>query len=106
VRGALKRAARAQQTATWADLKEQLGSALPHMSEDDRCRLVARMDAGCARDEPLLSSILAAGDPQLTEAYRLSANTLGGHLPANDRELLRDVIDADVRQTHAYWRHR
>ncbi|MFD5806518.1 transposase [Streptomyces sp. NPDC127020] len=27
-------------------------------------------------------------------------------LPADDREVLREVIDADVRQTHAFWRHR
>ncbi|MFI1568156.1 hypothetical protein ACH4ZX_34920 [Streptomyces sp. NPDC020490] len=47
-----------------------------------------------------------AGDPQMAEAYRLSANLLCGHLPADDREVLRDVIDADVRQTHAYWRPR
>ncbi len=107
VRGALKRAARAQQTVTWAALKAQLGSALPHMSDTERQRLVALVDAASSqRDEPLLSSVLAAGDPQLAEAYRLSANLLGGRLPADDREVLWDVIDADVRQTHAYWRHR
>ncbi|TGB03228.1 hypothetical protein [Streptomyces sp. MZ04] len=106
VRGALKRTARTQQTITWAELKEQLGSALPRISEEERRQLVVRVDETSERDEPLLSSILAAGDPQLAEAYRLSANLLGGQLPAGDRELLRDVIDADVRQTHAYWRHR
>ncbi|MDI1456479.1 hypothetical protein ACWDU8_05790 [Streptomyces sp. NPDC003388] len=64
------------------------------------------MDAASQRDEPLLSSVLTAGDPQLAEGYRLSANLHGGDLPADDRELLRDVIDADVRQTHACWRPR
>lgn len=59
------------------------------------------MDAGAERDEPLLTSILTAADAQLAKAYRLSANLLGGQLPADDREVLRDVIDADVRQTHA-----
>ncbi|MEU5958243.1 hypothetical protein [Streptomyces sp. NPDC047525] len=106
VRGALKRTARAQQMVTWTDLKDQLGSALPRMSEEDRRELIARVDEVAQRDEPLLSSILAAGDPQLAEAYRLSLINQGGHLPPEDREALRDVIDADVRQTHAYWRHR
>ncbi|MFJ2627646.1 hypothetical protein ACIO6T_30670 [Streptomyces sp. NPDC087532] len=106
VRGALKRTARAQQTVTWADLKGQLGAALPRMSEVERRQLIVLVDEASERDEPLLSSVLAAGDPQLAEAYRLSANLLGGQLPADERELLRDVIDADVRQTHAYWSHR
>ncbi|MGW8688021.1 hypothetical protein ACWGNN_44840 [Streptomyces sp. NPDC055817] len=106
VRGALKRTARAQQTVTWAELQAQLGSALSYMSEADRRSLIARVDEASERDEPLLSSVLAAGDPQLAEAYRLSANSCGGQLPPDDRELLWDVIDADVRKTHAYWRHR
>ncbi|MFH9418928.1 MULTISPECIES: hypothetical protein [Streptomyces] len=106
VRGALKRAARAQQTLTWAALKEQLGSALPAMTEQERQQLVALVDAASEREEPLLSSILAAGDPAMAEAYRLSANLLGGGLPADDREVLREVIDADVRQTHTFWQHR
>jgi hypothetical protein len=106
VRSALKRVARAQQTLTWAALKGQLGAALPEITDQERQRLIALVDAASERDEPLLSSVLAAGDPQLAEAYRLSANILGGHLPADDREVLRDVIDADVRQTHAYWRPR
>ncbi|WP_186780201.1 hypothetical protein [Streptomyces salinarius] len=106
VRGALKRVARAQQTLTWAALKGQLGTALPDMTGQERQRLIALVDAASQRDEPLLSSILAAADPQLAEAYRLSANLLGGHLPADDREILREVIDADVHQTHAYWRPR
>ncbi|WP_324790415.1 hypothetical protein [Streptomyces sp. H51] len=106
VRGALMRVARAQQTLTWAALQGQLGTALPDMTDRERKRLIALVDAVSERDEPLLSSVLAAGDPHLAEAYRLSANLLGGHLPADDREVLRDVIDADVRQTHAYWRSR
>ncbi|MFJ8113058.1 hypothetical protein [Streptomyces sp. NPDC096132] len=106
VRGALMRVARAQQTLTWAALKGQLGAALPDMTDQERQRLIALVDAASQRDEPLLSSVLAAADPQLAEAYRLSANLLGGHLPADDREVLRDVIDADVRHTHVYWRPR
>jgi hypothetical protein len=106
VRGALMRVARAQQTLTWTALKGQLGTALPDMTDQERQRLIALVDAASQRDEPLLCSVLAAADPQLAEAYRLSTNLLGGHLPADDREVLRDVIDADVRQTHAYWRPR
>ncbi|MDC2960372.1 hypothetical protein PO587_38700 [Streptomyces gilvifuscus] len=106
VRSALIRVARAQQTLTWAALKGQLGTALPDMTDQERQHLIALVDAASERDEPLLSSVLAAADPQLAEAYRLSANLLGGHLPPDDRELLRDVIDADAHQTHAYWRPR
>ncbi|MDI1459041.1 hypothetical protein NHG22_35320, partial [Streptomyces sp. ATE26] len=106
VRGALQWVARAQQTLTWAALTAQLGAALPDMTYQERERLIALVDAASQGDEPLLSSVLAAGDPQLAEAYRLSANLHGGDLPADDRELLRDVIDADVRQTHTYWRPR
>ncbi|WP_051853523.1 hypothetical protein [Streptomyces aureocirculatus] len=104
VRGALKRTARAQQTITWSQLQEQLGTALPRMSEADRERLIMRVDATSKRDEPLLSSVLAAGDPLLAEAYRLSVNRLGGQLPPDDRELLREVIEADTDEAHAYWR--
>ncbi|MET8816467.1 hypothetical protein ABZW47_31260 [Streptomyces sp. NPDC004549] len=103
VRDALRQAARARQTRTWAALKAQLGAVLPDVTDRERERLVALVDAASERDEPLLSSILAAGDPHLAEAYRLSVNLLGGHLPEDDREVLRDVIDADVCQTHAYW---
>jgi uncharacterized membrane protein len=106
VRGALKRTARAQQTLTWAELTEQLGTALPPMSEEDRRRLIVRVDEAAHPNEPLLSSVLAAADPQMAEAYRMSANTYGGQLPEDERELLREVISADVQQTHAYWRHR
>lgn len=106
VRGVLKRVARAQQTLTWASLKAQLGSALPEMTDPERQRLIALVDAASQQDEPLLSSVLAAGDPQLAKAYRLSAISSVGDLPADDREVLRDVIDADVRQTHTYWRPR
>ncbi|MET7543802.1 hypothetical protein [Streptomyces sp. NPDC005507] len=68
--------------------------------------MIVLADAAAKPDEPLLSSVLAAQDPQLAEAYRLSATSQGLHVPEQDRELLRDVIEADVRQTHDYWRHR
>ncbi|MFI0242090.1 hypothetical protein [Streptomyces sp. NPDC016845] len=103
VRGALKRTARQQGTVTWDKLCDQLGSALPRMSQADRQRVLIQVDAAAAPDEPLLSSVLAAGDPAMVEAYRLSANAQGLELPSDDRELLRDVIDADLRQAHEYW---
>ncbi|MFJ9089774.1 hypothetical protein ACIRL3_45895 [Streptomyces sp. NPDC102384] len=106
VRGALKRTARGQGTVTWAHLRKQLGSALPQMSELDRQRVILLVDAAAKPDEPLLSCVLAAREPQLAEAYRQSANAQGLHLPAEDRELLRDIIDADLRRTHDYWRTR
>ncbi|MFE5689667.1 hypothetical protein [Streptomyces sp. NPDC056512] len=106
VRGVLKRTARRQGTVTWDQLREQLGSALPRMSEADRRQVIVLVDAVAKADEPLLSCVLAARDPQLAEAYRLSATSQGLQVPEQDRELLRDVIEADVRQTHDYWRHR
>ncbi|MER6039049.1 hypothetical protein ABT133_34975 [Streptomyces sp. NPDC001835] len=68
------------------------------MTHQERQRLIALVDAAPHRDEPLLSSALAAADPQFAEAYRLSANLFSVHLPADDREQLRDGIDADIRQ--------
>lgn len=48
---------------------------------------------------------MAAGDPELTAAYRTIADQLGLDAPADDEDL-RDVLEADVDQIHAYWRHR
>ncbi|WP_409240599.1 hypothetical protein [Streptomyces sp. PA5.6] len=106
VRGALKRTARQQRTVTWDQLRGQLGSALPRICEADRRQLLLLVDSAGGPGEPLLSSVLAAADAHLAEAYRLSVIHHGGHLPVDDREMLREVIDADVQATHRYWYHR
>ncbi|MFM9373294.1 hypothetical protein [Streptomyces sp. Da 82-17] len=106
VRGALKRTAREQRTVTWDQLRDQLGSALPRMCAADRRQMLLLVDGAAQDGEPLLSSVLAAADPHLAEPYRLSVVHHGGYLPEDDREMLREVIDADVQATHRYWRHR
>nr|BFD88358.1 hypothetical protein StreXyl84_77590 [Streptomyces sp. Xyl84] len=71
------------------------------MTDREHQRLIALVDAASHRDEPLLSSVLTVGDPQLAEAYRLSANLFGGYLPADDREVwLRMSTD---RSSVAVW---
>ncbi|MEU5632153.1 hypothetical protein ACH47C_23585 [Streptomyces rishiriensis] len=105
VRGALKKAAREQTTTSWGRLKQQLGPALPHMTLADRVQVLTLVDQATPADQALLSSLVAAGDPDMTTSYRKAAAALGLDLPAGDDDL-RDVLDADVQQVHQYWRHR
>ncbi|MFH8701895.1 hypothetical protein [Streptomyces chartreusis] len=105
VRGALKRSAREQQTTTWARLEQQLGSALPRMTVADRVQVLTLVDQSTPADQALLSSLVAAGDPDMTTAYREVAGSLGLDVPAGDDDL-RDVLEADVQQVHHHWRHR
>ncbi|MFG2463368.1 hypothetical protein ACGFWE_40835 [Streptomyces sp. NPDC048523] len=104
VRGALKKAAREQTTPSWDRLKQQLGSALPHMTLADRIQVLTLVDQTTPADQALLSSLVAAGDPDMTTAYRKVAAVLGLDLPSDDDDL-RDVLDADVQQVHHHWRH-
>ncbi|MBZ9643177.1 hypothetical protein [Streptomyces sp. PSKA30] len=105
VRGALKKAAREQTTTNWARLKQQLGSALPHMTLADRVQVLTLVDQATPTDQALLSSLLAAGDPDMTTSYRQVAGALGLDVPADDDDL-RDVLEADVQQVHSYWHRR
>ncbi|MFI9772459.1 hypothetical protein ACIHJG_37255 [Streptomyces sp. NPDC052415] len=105
VRGALKKAARAQLTTSWGQLERQLGSALPHTTLADRAQILALVDQATPADQALLSSLVAAGDPDMTTSYRKIAAALGLDMPAGDNDL-RDVLKADVEQVHQYWRHR
>ncbi|MEU2721892.1 hypothetical protein [Streptomyces smyrnaeus] len=105
VRGALKKTAREQTTSSWERLERQLGSALPHMHLNDRIQVLTLVDKTTPSDQALLSCLVAAGDPELTTAYRTIADQLGLDAPADDEDL-RDVLEADVDQIHAYWRHR
>ncbi|WP_406369694.1 hypothetical protein OG788_07780 [Streptomyces sp. NBC_00647] len=105
VRGALKKTARKQQTTTWAHLEQQLGTALPRMTLADRVQVLTLVDQSTPSDQALLSSLVAAGDPDLTTSYRQIAGTLGLDIPPNDDDL-RDIVEADVQQVHHHWRHR
>jgi hypothetical protein len=104
VRGALKKAARGQTITTWARLEQQLGSALPPMTPADRIQVLILVDQATPADQAPLSALVAAGDPELTTAYRTIGNALGMNIPA-DEDDLRDVLDADVQQVHHHWRH-
>ncbi|MFF8177756.1 hypothetical protein [Streptomyces chartreusis] len=104
VRGALKKAAREQQTTTWARLEQQLGSALPRMTLPDRIQVLTLVDQSTPADQAPLSSLVASADPTMTTSYRQVAGSLGLDVPAGDDDL-RDVLEADVQQVHRHWRH-
>ncbi|AXE76624.1 hypothetical protein [Streptomyces atratus] len=69
VRGALKKAARARTTTSWDRLEHQLGSALPPLSSNERIQILVQIDRPNAGDGPLLSSLLAVGDPHFAYQY-------------------------------------
>lgn len=99
----MKKAAREQTTTSWARLELQLGSALPRMSLADRVQVLTLVDQTTPTDQALLSSLFAAGDPDMTRSYRKVAGALGLSVPDNDDDL-RDILDADVRRVHQDWR--
>ncbi|NJP72315.1 hypothetical protein [Streptomyces sp. C1-2] len=103
VRGALKKAAREQETTTWSTLQRKLGSALPRTTVAERVFILTLVDEQTPKDQPLLSSLVAAGDRSLTGAYREVAAALGLEVPVDD-EGLRDVLEADVEEVHQRWR--
>ncbi|GAA4680354.1 hypothetical protein [Streptomyces youssoufiensis] len=106
VRGALKKAARERTTTSWKRLQHQLGSALPSLSTDERVRVLIQVDQSTAADEPLLSSLLAAGDPHFAyQYYRRILTALGLDAPDDDEDL-RDVVEADAERVFTDWRFR
>ncbi|MET9567136.1 hypothetical protein [Streptomyces tauricus] len=104
VRGALKKNAREQSTTTWAHLRQRLGSALPRMGMADRAEVLVLVDQTTPTDQALLSALVAAGDPTMTDAYRVAAGALGLDTPDDDADL-QDVLEADVQQVHKHWRY-
>ncbi|KAB7835769.1 hypothetical protein [Streptomyces mobaraensis] len=106
VRGALKKAARERTTTSWKRLEHQLGSALPSLSSNERVQLLVQVDRSTAGDEPLLSSLLAAGDSHFaSQCYRHVLTALGLDAPDDDDDL-RDVVEADAEQVFTDWRFR
>ncbi|MGW2016825.1 hypothetical protein [Streptomyces sp. NPDC001927] len=106
VRGALKKAARARATTSWNRLEHQLGSALPSLSSNERVQILVQVDRTAAGDEPLLSSLLAAGDPHFAhQYYRHVLVALGLDAPDDDEDL-QSVIEADAEQVFTDWRFR
>ncbi|MGH3803082.1 MAG: hypothetical protein ACRDTD_23725 [Pseudonocardiaceae bacterium] len=72
------------------------------MSAAERVSILILVDQQTPKDQPLLSSLIAAGDPSLTPAYRQIVSALGLEAPEGDDEL-RDVLEADVAQVHLHW---
>lgn len=106
IRGALKKAARGQRTTSWEQLKDQLGSALPHMTPAERTEVLTLVDqSSAATDEPLLSVLVAASSPALAQSYQQVVLNLGMAVP-DDNEGLADVIEADTDHVHRFWKHR
>ncbi|MER8087837.1 hypothetical protein ACIO6T_37195 [Streptomyces sp. NPDC087532] len=106
VRGALKKAAREQRTTSWDRLKRQLGAALPSMTAAERVQVLTLVDQGAAAgDQPLLSVLVAAGDPAMAQAFQQVALHFGLAVP-EDAEGLSDVIAADTEHAHRFWRGR
>lgn len=106
IRGALKKAARGQRTTSWEQLKDQLGSALPHMTPAERTKVLTLVDqSSAATDKPLLSVLVAASSPALAQSYQQVVLNLGMAVPDDD-EALADVIEADTDHVHRFWKHR
>ncbi|WP_177181999.1 hypothetical protein [Streptomyces sp. TLI_105] len=106
VRGALKKAARERTATSWNRLEHQLGSALPSLTNNERVQVLVQVDRSTAGDEPLLSSLLAAGDPHFAyQYYRHVLAALGLDAPDDDEDL-RDVVEADAEQVFTDWRFR
>lgn len=98
VRGALKKAAKERTSTSWSRLEHQLGSALPSLNSSERVQVLVEADRSTADDEPLLSSLLAVGDPHFAyQYYRHVLNALGLNAPDDDEDL-RDVVEADAEQ--------
>jgi hypothetical protein len=82
VRGALKKAARERSATSWTRLRRQLDRALPDLHPDDEVEVLVRVEANTESDEPLLSSLLAAGDRDSPALYRALADRMGRALPS------------------------
>ncbi len=106
VRGALKKAARERTVTSWDRLEQQLGSALPSLTSNERVQVLVQVDRPTAEDEPLLSSLLAAGDPHFAyQYYRHVLGALGLDAPDDDEDL-KGVVEADAEQVFTDWRFR
>ncbi|MFJ2875480.1 hypothetical protein [Streptomyces sp. NPDC087298] len=89
---------------SWDWLKRQLGSALPSMTAAERVQVLTLVDQGAATgDQPLLSVLVAAGDPAMAQAFQQVALHFGLAVP-EDTEGLSDVIAADTEHAHRFWR--
>ncbi|WP_327406933.1 hypothetical protein OG194_47375 [Streptomyces sp. NBC_01288] len=106
VRGALKKAARERSTTSWARLRRQLGSALPHhLHPDDQVIVLARVDADTPVDEPLLTSLVAATDSHSAAVFQRVANQLGRTVP-DDTHAARSQWQTDALHLQQLYRYK
>ncbi|MFJ5851240.1 hypothetical protein [Streptomyces sp. NPDC092903] len=106
VRGALRKKAREGATTSWAKLRDQIGPGpLAGLKTQDQANLLFEVDRNTPSDEPLLSTLIALGDPTAVPAFRRAASRLGLELPEDPRDL-RDVLEADAQALHDLWRRR
>ncbi|GAB1331679.1 zinc finger domain-containing protein [Streptomyces sennicomposti] len=106
VRGALKKAARERSTTSWSRLRCQLGSALPHhLHLDDQVAVLVRVDAHTPADEPLLSALVAANDPNSASVYQRVASQLGRTVP-DDTQAARSQWQTDALHLQQLYRYK
>lgn len=74
------------------------------MSIADRIHVLILVDEATPPDHALLASLVVATDPQIREHYREIAAAQNLEALEN-RDELRDVIDADVQQVFSTWSH-
>jgi hypothetical protein len=73
------------------------------MTLAERVHVLTLVDQATPADQALLSSLVAAEDPNMTTSYRKITSALGLDVPAADD--LRDILAAEVQQVHRHWRH-
>ncbi|MFE4692167.1 hypothetical protein ACFRH6_19215 [Streptomyces sp. NPDC056749] len=106
VRGALRKKAREGATTSWAKLRNQIGPGpLAGLKTQDQADLLYEVDRNTPSDEPLLSTLIALGDPTAVPAFRRAASRLGLDLPEDPHDL-RDVLETDAQALYDLWRHR
>ncbi|RDG40094.1 competence protein CoiA family protein [Streptomyces corynorhini] len=106
VRGALRKKAREGTTSSWGKLRDQIGPVpLASLKAEDQANVLYEVDRNTPSNEPLLSTLLALGDPALIPAFRRAASRFGIDLPEDPHDL-RDVLEADAQALYELWRHR
>jgi hypothetical protein len=74
------------------------------MTPAERLEVLIRVDQSTPTDQPLLSALTAAGDPEIASRFRSVAAAHGRDIPLDDNEL-RTAISSEVRRLHELWRY-
>jgi hypothetical protein len=103
IRQALESTAKDQALITWRQLAEVTGEGLPSDSESRKAILV-KVDQETEPDEPLLSSLIIAGDRQMHLLYPEVSRSLSRPFPSSEEEA-RSQWATEVLKIHQKWRH-